>query len=49
MLSVYPEMPVHSVKDLVDLAKKEPGKLQYAHAGIGSFQHLSGELFNGTG
>ena len=40
-----PELPVHSVKELIDLAKKEPGKLQYASAGVGSFQHLGGELF----
>src|SRR5436190_17284573 len=45
VLSVNPDLPVHSVKELVDLAKKEPGKLQYASAGIGSFQHLSAELF----
>src|SRR5215470_16278835 len=48
VMSVHPSLPVHSVKDLVDLAKKEPGKLQYAHAGIGSFQHLAGELFKLT-
>src|SRR6266852_2519079 len=48
VLSVHPELPVHSVKELVDLAKKEPGKLQYAHAGVGSFQHLAGELFKLT-
>ena len=45
VLSVNPDLPVHSVKELVDLAKKEPGKLQYASAGIGSFQHLAAELF----
>jgi tripartite-type tricarboxylate transporter receptor subunit TctC len=45
VLSVNPDVPVQSVKDLVDLAKKEPGKLQYASAGIGSFQHLAAELF----
>ena len=27
------------------MAKQTPGRLQYAHAGVGSFQHLSGELF----
>jgi tripartite-type tricarboxylate transporter receptor subunit TctC len=48
VMSVHPDLPVKSVKDLVDLAKKEPGKLQYAHAGIGSFQHLAGELFKLT-
>ena len=48
VLSVYPELPVKSVKELVDMAKQQPGKLQYASAGIGSFQHLSGELFKLT-
>lgn len=45
VLVVNPELPVKSVKELIDLAKKEPGKLQYASAGVGSFQHLGGELF----
>src|SRR5712691_4367688 len=48
VLSVNPELPVRSVKELVDRAKKEPGKLQYASAGIGSFQHLAAELFKLT-
>jgi tripartite-type tricarboxylate transporter receptor subunit TctC len=45
VLSVNPTLPVHSVKELVDLAKQKPGELNYASAGIGSFQHLGGELF----
>jgi tripartite-type tricarboxylate transporter receptor subunit TctC len=45
VLVVHPSLPVHSVQELLALAKKEPGDLQYASAGIGSFQHLSGELF----
>ena len=35
----------NSVKELLALAKEKPGQLQYASAGIGSFQHLGGELF----
>src|SRR5712692_6541748 len=42
---VNPELPVHSVKELLAAAKDKPGQLQYASAGIGSFQHLGGELF----
>jgi len=42
---VHPSLPVHSIKELVELAKKQPGELQYASAGVGSFQHLGGELF----
>jgi tripartite-type tricarboxylate transporter receptor subunit TctC len=45
VLVVHPDLPVKSVKELVEMAKSQPGKLQYAHAGIGSFQHLTGELF----
>jgi tripartite-type tricarboxylate transporter receptor subunit TctC len=45
VLVVNPELPVHSVKELIDLAKQKPGQLNYASAGIGSFQHLGGELF----
>ncbi len=45
VLVVHPSLPVHSVAELIALAKKEPGDLQYASAGIGSFQHLGAELF----
>jgi tripartite-type tricarboxylate transporter receptor subunit TctC len=48
VLVVHPDLPVTSVKELIALAKKEPGKLQYASAGVGSFQHLGGELFKLT-
>jgi tripartite-type tricarboxylate transporter receptor subunit TctC len=48
VLTVNPNVPVHSVKELLDLAKAKPGALNYASAGIGSFQHLSGELFKVT-
>src|SRR5215203_125473 len=45
VLVVNPELPVHSVKELIAAAKEKPGQLQYASAGVGSFQHLGGELF----
>ena len=45
VLTVNPNVPVHSVKELLDLAKAKSGYLNYASAGIGSFQNLSGELF----
>jgi tripartite-type tricarboxylate transporter receptor subunit TctC len=45
VLTVNPNVPVRSVKQLVELAKAKPGYLNYASAGIGSFQNLSGELF----
>jgi tripartite-type tricarboxylate transporter receptor subunit TctC len=48
VLVVNPELPVKSVKELVALAKEKPGQVQYASGGIGSFQHLGGELFKLT-
>jgi tripartite-type tricarboxylate transporter receptor subunit TctC len=48
VLVVNPGLPVHSVADLLTLARQQPGKLQYASAGIGSVTHLAGELFKHT-
>src|SRR5215471_11120621 len=45
VLVVPSEVPVESVADLVALAKNEPGKLSYGHAGVGTSQHLAAELF----
>jgi tripartite-type tricarboxylate transporter receptor subunit TctC len=45
VLTVYPGVPVNSVKELIALAKKQPGKLIFSSAGVGSFNHLGGELF----
>ena len=45
VLAVNPNLPVNSVKELIALAKAKPGTLNYASAGIGSFQHLGSALF----
>jgi tripartite-type tricarboxylate transporter receptor subunit TctC len=45
VLTVHPSVPANSVQELIALAKKSPGKLNYASAGVGSFQHLSAALF----
>jgi tripartite-type tricarboxylate transporter receptor subunit TctC len=45
VLVVHPSLKVTNVSELIALAKKQPGDLQYASAGIGSFQHLGAELF----
>jgi tripartite-type tricarboxylate transporter receptor subunit TctC len=45
VLVVNPTLPVHSVPDLVALAKQKPGELAYASTGPGSSLHLSAELF----
>lgn len=40
----HPSVGVRSMKDLVDKARAEPGRWNYASAGIGGTQHLSGEM-----
>ena len=45
VLAINPSLGVNSVKELIALAKSKPGDIQYASAGVGSFQHLGGELF----
>jgi tripartite-type tricarboxylate transporter receptor subunit TctC len=45
VLAINPTLEVRSVKELIALAKKKPGELNYASAGVGSFQNLGGELF----
>jgi len=45
VLVVNPTLPIRSVKDLLAAAKEKPGELNYASAGVGSFQHLGAELF----
>jgi tripartite-type tricarboxylate transporter receptor subunit TctC len=44
-LTIYPKLPANSVKELIALAKAKPGALNYASAGVGSFQHLGSALF----
>jgi tripartite-type tricarboxylate transporter receptor subunit TctC len=44
-LAVHPATPVQTLPELVAYAKANPGKLSYGHSGVGSFQHLTGELF----
>ncbi len=48
VLVVHPSLPVKTVADLVAYAKANPGKLNYASAGIGNTIHLAGELFNAS-
>lgn len=55
MLAEYPfavvvskSLPVHSIQELIALAKAKPGEINYASAGNGTGQHLSTELFKLT-
>jgi tripartite-type tricarboxylate transporter receptor subunit TctC len=44
-LAVHPKVKAQDVRELIALARSQPGKLTYASAGSGSSQHLSAELF----
>ena len=45
LMVVHPDVPARSVKELIDLAKAQPGKLTYGSVGVGTPQHLGAELF----
>lgn len=45
VLVVNPELPVHSVADLVSYIKERPGKVAFGTPGVGTFHHLNAELF----
>ena len=45
LLAVSPSLPVNSVQELIDYAKKNPGKLSNASSSNGSPGHVGGELF----
>jgi tripartite-type tricarboxylate transporter receptor subunit TctC len=45
VLVVNPSLPVHSVGELIKLAKTKPGEINFASSGNGTSIHLSGELF----
>jgi tripartite-type tricarboxylate transporter receptor subunit TctC len=45
MLFVNPELPVKTTRELIEYAKANPGKINFASAGNGTTSHLAGELF----
>jgi tripartite-type tricarboxylate transporter receptor subunit TctC len=44
VLVSHPSVPVRSMRTLLELARKHPGKLHYSSGGVGSFNHIAGEL-----
>lgn len=46
VLVTHPSLPVRRFKDLVALARSQPGKLEWSSPGIGSANHFAGELLN---
>ena len=44
-VAVHPSVPARSIDELVRYARANPEKLAYGHSGVGSIQHLAGELF----
>jgi tripartite-type tricarboxylate transporter receptor subunit TctC len=44
LLATHPSLPVHSVKEFVELAKARPGKLTYGSSGVGSTMHLGAAM-----
>lgn len=45
LMVVSNHVPANSVKELIELARKDPGRLNYATSGIGTISHLTSELF----
>jgi len=45
IIGVHPSLPARSLRELVALAKSKPGEIAYASSGIGSPEHIAGEMF----
>jgi tripartite-type tricarboxylate transporter receptor subunit TctC len=45
LVVVHPSLPVNSIEELIQLAKAKPGQLNYASGGLGTANHVGGELF----
>lgn len=45
IIVAHPSVPISTVRDLIDLAKAQPGRITFASSGFGSAPHMAGELF----
>ena len=45
IITASPSLPYNTLKEVIDAAKKEPGKLNIGYGGVNNTQHLTGELF----
>ena len=45
VLVIHPSLPANNVKELIAFLKANPGKYSFAHSGVGTTPHLSGEMF----
>ncbi len=48
VVAVHPSLPVNSMRELIDYAKKNPGKLSYGTSGIGTSHHMASEMLKLT-
>ena len=48
IVAIHPSLPVRTLREMIDLARKKPDALAYGSGGIGSPLHLAGELFDQT-
>lgn len=46
VLVANPKVPARNVKELIELARKQPGQITFSSSGVGGAPHLAGELFN---
>jgi len=46
VLAVHPSVPARTVKELIEVARKADGRMNYATSGLGSSAHMAAELFN---
>jgi tripartite-type tricarboxylate transporter receptor subunit TctC len=45
VIVVHPSFPVHTLQELIDMARASPGKVMYCSAGLGNLTHIAGEMF----